>query len=141
MSEGEWRHTAALPPAPRRARLLSQSAALRPAFAALGAEASHRQACVFTSQLPPASGQAAALQALPTDWLIYDEMTRAHRIASIRCCSVVTPVTLAVFGGCGKLPSTALQEPAAKSTTVNILTSANTFYTFCRNPLTLVNNC
>uniref|UniRef100_A0A3B3T4R6 RNA helicase n=1 Tax=Paramormyrops kingsleyae TaxID=1676925 RepID=A0A3B3T4R6_9TELE len=66
-------------------------------------------------KLPPASGQTAALQALPTDWLIYDEMTRAHRIASIRCCSVVTPVTVTIFGGCAKLPSTALQEPTAKS--------------------------
>ncbi|XP_064165023.1 3'-5' RNA helicase YTHDC2 [Anguilla rostrata] len=63
-------------------------------------------------KIPPANGQAAAVQSLPTEWLIYDEMTRAHRIASIRCCSSVTPFTVAVFGGCAKLPSTALQEPA-----------------------------
>uniref|UniRef100_A0A3P8YHJ1 RNA helicase n=1 Tax=Esox lucius TaxID=8010 RepID=A0A3P8YHJ1_ESOLU len=63
-------------------------------------------------KIPPANGQVAAVQSLPTDWLIYDEMTRAHRIASIRCCSVVSPITIAIFGGCAKLPSTALQEPA-----------------------------
>ncbi|XP_058878708.1 3'-5' RNA helicase YTHDC2-like [Acipenser ruthenus] len=63
-------------------------------------------------KIPPANGQAAAVQSLPTDWLIYDEMTRAHRIASIRCCSVVTPFTVAIFGGSAKLPSTALQEPS-----------------------------
>ncbi|XP_061118444.1 3'-5' RNA helicase YTHDC2 [Conger conger] len=63
-------------------------------------------------KIPPANGQAAAVQSLPTDWLIYDEMTRAHRIASVRCCSSVTPFSVAVFGGCAKLPSTALQEPA-----------------------------
>ncbi|KAL0965522.1 hypothetical protein UPYG_G00282400 [Umbra pygmaea] len=63
-------------------------------------------------KIPPANGQVAAVQSLPTDWLIYDEMTRAHRIASIRCCSVVSPITVAVFGGCAKLPSTAVQEPA-----------------------------
>uniref|UniRef100_A0A4W4GI73 RNA helicase n=1 Tax=Electrophorus electricus TaxID=8005 RepID=A0A4W4GI73_ELEEL len=63
-------------------------------------------------KIPPANAQAAAVQSLPTDWLIYDEMTRAHRIASVRCGTVVTPLTVAVFGGCAKLPSTALQEPA-----------------------------
>ncbi|XP_051523162.1 3'-5' RNA helicase YTHDC2 isoform X2 [Myxocyprinus asiaticus] len=62
-------------------------------------------------KIPPANGQTAAVECLPSDWLIYDEMTRAHRIASIRCCSAVTPVTVAIFGGCAKLPSTALQEP------------------------------
>ncbi|XP_017315800.1 3'-5' RNA helicase YTHDC2 isoform X2 [Ictalurus punctatus] len=63
-------------------------------------------------KIPPANSQAAAVQALPTDWLIYDEMTRAHRIASVRCCTAVTPLTVAVFGGVAKLPSTALQEPS-----------------------------
>uniref|UniRef100_A0A671M4S5 RNA helicase n=1 Tax=Sinocyclocheilus anshuiensis TaxID=1608454 RepID=A0A671M4S5_9TELE len=64
-------------------------------------------------KIPPANGQAAAVESLPTDWLIYDEMTRAHRIASVRCCSVVTPLTVAIFAGSAKLPSSALQEPAA----------------------------
>lgn len=63
-------------------------------------------------QIPPANGQAAAVQALPTDWLIYDEMTRAHRIANIRCCSVVTSVTVALFCGPARLPRNALQEPS-----------------------------
>uniref|UniRef100_A0A672JVH0 RNA helicase n=1 Tax=Sinocyclocheilus grahami TaxID=75366 RepID=A0A672JVH0_SINGR len=63
-------------------------------------------------KIPPANGQAAAVESLPTDWLIYDEMTRAHRIASVRCCSVVTPLTVAIFAGSAKLPSSALQEPA-----------------------------
>ncbi|KAM9587113.1 3'-5' RNA helicase YTHDC2 isoform 4-T6 [Morphnus guianensis] len=64
-------------------------------------------------KIPPANGQAAAIQALPTDWLIYDEMTRAHRIANIRCCSVVTPVTVSLFCGPARLPSNALQEPSS----------------------------
>ncbi|KFO90874.1 putative ATP-dependent RNA helicase YTHDC2, partial [Buceros rhinoceros silvestris] len=64
-------------------------------------------------KIPPANGQAAAVQALPTDWLIYDEMTRAHRIANIRCCSVVTPVTLSLFCGPARLASNALQEPSS----------------------------
>ncbi|XP_053341689.1 3'-5' RNA helicase YTHDC2 isoform X1 [Clarias gariepinus] len=70
-------------------------------------------------KIPPANGQAAAVQALPTDWLIYDEMTRAHRIASVRCCTAVTPLTVAVFGGRAKLPSSALLEPSPPSTADN----------------------
>ncbi|XP_048787874.1 3'-5' RNA helicase YTHDC2-like isoform X3 [Lagopus muta] len=62
-------------------------------------------------KIPPSNGQAAAVQALPTDWLIYDEMTRARRIANIRCCSVVTPVTVALFSGPARLPHNALEEP------------------------------
>ncbi|XP_053330262.1 3'-5' RNA helicase YTHDC2 [Spea bombifrons] len=64
-------------------------------------------------KIPPANGQAAAVQALPTDWLIYDEMTRAHRIANIRCCSVVSSVTAVIFAGPARLPSSALHEPTA----------------------------
>uniref|UniRef100_A0A671VM71 RNA helicase n=1 Tax=Sparus aurata TaxID=8175 RepID=A0A671VM71_SPAAU len=55
--------------------------------------------------------KAKLAHAYPTDWLIYDEMSRGHRMASVRCCSMVTPITVAIFGGCAKLPSSALQEP------------------------------
>ncbi|XP_062369135.1 3'-5' RNA helicase YTHDC2-like [Cinclus cinclus] len=64
-------------------------------------------------KIAPANGQAAAIQALPTDWLIYDEMTRGHKIANIRCCSVVTPVTVALFCGPARLPSNALQASSS----------------------------
>ncbi|NXH12914.1 YTDC2 helicase, partial [Bucco capensis] len=64
-------------------------------------------------KIPSANGQAAALQALPTDWLIYDEMLRAPRIANIRCCSLVTPGTVALFCGPARLASNALQEPSS----------------------------
>lgn len=40
-------------------------------------------------------------------------MTRAHRIANIRCCSAVTPVTVLVFCGPARLASNALQEPSS----------------------------
>uniref|UniRef100_A0A7N8XXR8 RNA helicase n=1 Tax=Mastacembelus armatus TaxID=205130 RepID=A0A7N8XXR8_9TELE len=55
---------------------------------------------------------AKSVQALPTDWLIYDEMSRGNRMASVRCCSMVTPITVAIFGGCAQLPCSALQEPS-----------------------------
>ena len=40
-------------------------------------------------------------------------MTRAHRIANIRCCSAVTPVTVLIFCGPARLASNALQEPSS----------------------------
>ncbi|TRY87943.1 hypothetical protein DNTS_005233 [Danionella cerebrum] len=61
-------------------------------------------------KIPPANGQAALVESLPADWLVYDEMTRAHRTASVRSCTVVTPITMAIFGGCAKLPSSAQKE-------------------------------
>ncbi|XP_039946668.1 3'-5' RNA helicase YTHDC2-like isoform X2 [Hirundo rustica] len=64
-------------------------------------------------KIAPANGQAAAIQALPTDWLIYDEITRAHKTANIRCCSVVTPVTVSLFCGPARLPSNALQASSS----------------------------
>nr|XP_046231082.1 3'-5' RNA helicase YTHDC2 isoform X2 [Scatophagus argus] len=64
---------------------------------------------------------ARSCQAYPTDWLVYDEMSRGHKVATVRCCSMVTPVTVAIFGGCAKLPSSALQEPSAQTGTDNPL--------------------
>uniref|UniRef100_A0A6I8SLL3 3'-5' RNA helicase YTHDC2 n=1 Tax=Xenopus tropicalis TaxID=8364 RepID=A0A6I8SLL3_XENTR len=64
-------------------------------------------------KIPSANCQAEAVQALPTDWLVYDEMTRSHRIANIKCCSVVTPVTAVLFAGPARLPSSALKEPSS----------------------------
>ncbi|XP_056289320.1 3'-5' RNA helicase YTHDC2 isoform X2 [Pseudoliparis swirei] len=72
---------------------------------------------ILNQAQPKENGIAKPAQALPTDWLIYDEMSRGHRMASVRCCSVMTSVTVAVFGGCAKLPSSALQEPAAQRAT------------------------
>uniref|UniRef100_UPI0037E88EAD 3'-5' RNA helicase YTHDC2 isoform X2 n=1 Tax=Semicossyphus pulcher TaxID=241346 RepID=UPI0037E88EAD len=74
-----------------------------------------------TSILSPAqnkeSDSGRSSRTLPTDWLIYDEMSRSHRMASVRCCSVVTPITVAIFGGCSRLPDSPLQEPAADKDT------------------------
>ncbi|XP_072310125.1 3'-5' RNA helicase YTHDC2 isoform X2 [Eucyclogobius newberryi] len=59
------------------------------------------------------STSAKGAKTLPTDWLIYDEMSRGQRMASVRCCSLVTHVSVAIFGGCAKLPSSAMHEPAS----------------------------
>ncbi|XP_054875386.1 3'-5' RNA helicase YTHDC2 isoform X2 [Amphiprion ocellaris] len=66
------------------------------------------------SQVQLKNGTNKSAQALPTDWLIYDEMSRGHRMAHVRCCSIVTAITVAIFGGSAKLPSSALHEPASQ---------------------------
>uniref|UniRef100_I3K0G5 RNA helicase n=1 Tax=Oreochromis niloticus TaxID=8128 RepID=I3K0G5_ORENI len=60
-------------------------------------------------------------QALPTDWMIYDEMSRGHRMVTVRCCTLVTSITVAIFGGCARLHSSALHEPAVQKTNGNPL--------------------
>ncbi|CAG5867080.1 unnamed protein product [Menidia menidia] len=62
------------------------------------------------------STQPKSAQALPTDWLIYDEMSRGHRMASVRCCSLVTSITIAIFGGSSKLPCPALLDGGPQRT-------------------------
>ncbi|XP_031143214.1 3'-5' RNA helicase YTHDC2 isoform X1 [Sander lucioperca] len=80
----------------------------------------HPTSILSQSQLKE-NGPAKSAQALPTDWLIYDEMSRGHRMASVRCCSLTTPITVAIFGGCAKLPSSALQEPAVQRGTDSLV--------------------
>ncbi|XP_061571968.1 3'-5' RNA helicase YTHDC2 isoform X2 [Cololabis saira] len=57
---------------------------------------------------------AEAARSIPSTWLIYDEMSRGHRMASVRCCSLVTPITVAIFAGCAKPTCSGLQEPAER---------------------------
>uniref|UniRef100_A0A3Q4M2M3 RNA helicase n=1 Tax=Neolamprologus brichardi TaxID=32507 RepID=A0A3Q4M2M3_NEOBR len=63
--------------------------------------------------------QTRMAQALPTDWMIYDEMSRGHRMVTVRCCTLVTSITVAIFGGCARLHSSALHEPAVQKTNGN----------------------
>ncbi|XP_070542906.1 3'-5' RNA helicase YTHDC2-like [Ptychodera flava] len=64
-----------------------------------------------TGKMTVADAHAQNVKNLPTDWLIYDEMTRTHRIANTRCVTVVSPVTVALFAGPARLPSDSLTLP------------------------------
>ncbi|XP_054714089.1 3'-5' RNA helicase YTHDC2-like [Uloborus diversus] len=48
---------------------------------------------------------------LPCDWLLYEEMMRTGSIAHAHCCSLITPLTVALFAGPARLPLDALHEP------------------------------
>ncbi|XP_029204296.2 3'-5' RNA helicase YTHDC2-like [Acropora millepora] len=45
------------------------------------------------------SAQAKSIARLPSDWLIYEEMTRLYTTVTVKCCTLVSPVTVALFTG------------------------------------------
>ncbi|KAJ1522358.1 hypothetical protein ONE63_002650 [Megalurothrips usitatus] len=49
-------------------------------------------------------------QGFPTDWILFEEMSRAGKLCQIRMCTVVSPVTLALFAGSFRLPADALSS-------------------------------
>ena len=53
---------------------------------------------------------AEAISKLPSDWLVYEEMTRAHRLAQVKCCTLMSPVTIAIFAGPAKLSYELVKE-------------------------------
>ncbi|XP_052758405.1 3'-5' RNA helicase YTHDC2-like [Galleria mellonella] len=58
------------------------------------------------------AGSHKAVQGLPTDWVVFEEISRAGRFCFIRCCTLVTPLTVALFGGPLRLPAGALTQRA-----------------------------
>ena len=58
----------------------------------------------------PQMTQKQAIQGLPSEWLFYEENTRASKLACVRTCTLVTPITIALFAGPTKLPPDALRE-------------------------------
>ncbi|CAG5059084.1 unnamed protein product [Parnassius apollo] len=58
------------------------------------------------------SGSQKSVQNLPTDWVVFEEISRAGRFCFIRCNTLVTPLTVALFGGPLRLPAGALTQRA-----------------------------
>ncbi|XP_064474712.1 3'-5' RNA helicase YTHDC2-like isoform X2 [Ornithodoros turicata] len=56
------------------------------------------------------ASRAATVAALPSDWLIYGEMTRVGPAAYAHVCTLVSPLTVALFAGPLRLPLDALHE-------------------------------
>lgn len=50
---------------------------------------------------------------LPAEWLFYEENTRANKLACVRTCTLVSPITIALFAGPAKLPADALRDTLA----------------------------
>ena len=65
----------------------------------------HNSSTLCPAVTPPGpSTHSECLDVLPSDWLIYEELTGGQRLARVRCCTVVTPISIALFAGSGKLP-------------------------------------
>ncbi|XP_077514316.1 3'-5' RNA helicase YTHDC2-like isoform X2 [Amblyomma americanum] len=60
---------------------------------------------------PEANSREAAVASLPTDWLIYGELARVGPTAYAHLCTLVSPITVAMFAGPIRLPLDALYEP------------------------------
>ncbi|XP_050669842.1 3'-5' RNA helicase YTHDC2-like isoform X6 [Leptidea sinapis] len=58
------------------------------------------------------TGSQKSVQSLPTDWVVFEEISRVGRFCFIRCNTLVTPLTVALFGGPLRLPPGALTQRA-----------------------------
>ncbi|XP_078314413.1 3'-5' RNA helicase YTHDC2-like [Crassostrea virginica] len=60
----------------------------------------------------PALPEKKAIKIIPTDWILYEEMSRYERSAYIRCCTAISPITVALFTGPIKLPPESVRDGA-----------------------------
>ncbi|XP_026498192.2 3'-5' RNA helicase YTHDC2-like [Vanessa tameamea] len=58
------------------------------------------------------TGSQKSVQNLPTDWVVFEEISRVGRFCFIRCNTLITPLTVALFGGPLRLKSGAFTQRA-----------------------------
>ncbi|GAB1605067.1 3'-5' RNA helicase YTHDC2-like isoform X2 [Argonauta hians] len=64
---------------------------------------------VFSPNLS-ASKCSPDFSALPSDWVVYEEMSRNSSLAFVHCCTLVSPITVALFAGPAKLSPDIIKE-------------------------------
>ena len=60
-----------------------------------------------------AQAHRSAVEALPADWLMFEELSRSGRVAHVRCCTLVSPITVALMAGPARLSLDAVSEADA----------------------------
>ncbi|XP_011312776.1 probable ATP-dependent RNA helicase YTHDC2 [Fopius arisanus] len=60
-----------------------------------------------------AQSHSATVNTLPSDWLIYEEMSRVGRFCHVKTVTVVTPITVALFSGPARLTMDTICETEA----------------------------
>nr|CAD7395571.1 unnamed protein product [Timema cristinae] len=60
--------------------------------------------CPKSPRTSVVSAHNTSVENLPSDWLLYEEMSRTGRFCHARCCTLVSPITVAVFAGPTRLP-------------------------------------
>lgn len=56
------------------------------------------------------AGHSEVVRGLPSDWVIYEELSKVNKLSHIRTCTVVSPVTVGIFTGPTRLPLDALEN-------------------------------
>jgi len=59
--------------------------------------------CPTSPYTSVAASHSAIVETLPSDWLIY-EISRSGQFCHARCCTVVSPITVAFFAGAARVP-------------------------------------
>ncbi|KAJ7384544.1 3'-5' RNA helicase ythdc2 [Desmophyllum pertusum] len=57
--------------------------------------------------------QAKSISKLPSDWLIYEEMSRLYTTVTVKCCTLVSPITVSLFTGPSLSSEHVTQDPSA----------------------------
>jgi hypothetical protein len=70
--------------------------------------------CPKSPRTSVAASHLATVEALPSDWLVYEEMSHSGRFYHVRCCTLVTPITVAIFAGPARMPLDAVSEAECK---------------------------
>ncbi|BES97417.1 HA2 [Nesidiocoris tenuis] len=70
----------------------------------------HKVKVHMTSVLAEGGRKKACVENLPSDWIMYEELTKIGRNPYIRTATVVSPITVAVFAGPSKIPYDALSD-------------------------------
>lgn len=66
--------------------------------------------CAKSPHTSVAASQTATVEALPSDWLFYEDLNRCGHYCHIRCCTLVTPITIVLFTAPMRLPIDCISE-------------------------------
>ncbi|KAL0271676.1 UNVERIFIED_CONTAM: hypothetical protein PYX00_008692 [Menopon gallinae] len=56
------------------------------------------------AKMSVAQSLTAGVESLPTDWIMFDELNRTGRLCFMKTCTLVSPITVAIFSGPARLP-------------------------------------
>lgn len=76
-----------------------------------------------SARVSVSGGHTEVVRSLPTDWVIYEELSKVNRLSHVRTCTVVSAVTVGIFTGPTRLPLDALENSDSESYTFYYLMS------------------
>lgn len=58
---------------------------------------------------------STSVNQLPSDWIIYEEMSRTGTLCHVKNATLVNPITVALFSGPARLPMDVISEAECKN--------------------------